>query len=193
MSAHLVACCNCIKCNITDKTSCVKKLEVVDATLSRMQAESHLADVVRSLPVLRLYEIVWRYLYPIQRYYHFYEIQYRHLGFVGGRRGTTHDSTVMVAIQRENLVIILKKIILWIVVVHAWQSYLCAQNFSFWVLLPEFRGTSFTPPEGTSLLGMTRFGYPVCALYWSALCCQLFVSFSAFGVFYSNFVLYKCP
>ena len=44
-------------------------------------------------------------------------------------------------------------------VVHTWEDPILFMEpkFQFLGCLPKFRGTSFTPPKGTSLRGMTHF------------------------------------
>jgi len=53
---------------------------------------------------------IWcRYLYPIRSYWHFAEIKdggRRHLGFVGGSHGTTHEGTLVVCTPCKNFVMI---------------------------------------------------------------------------------------
>jgi len=53
---------------------------------------------------------IWcRYLYPMRSYWHFAEIKdggRRHLGFVGGSHGTTHEGTLVVRTPCKNFVMI---------------------------------------------------------------------------------------
>jgi len=72
--------------------------------LSRKQAENHLAEMLSVVCLccvfMKLCEDICIQYRDISIFTKFAMAIVRHLGFVGGRRRTTHDSTVMVAIQR---------------------------------------------------------------------------------------------
>ena len=105
------------------------------------------------------------YLYLMRSYWHLAEIKdggRRHLGFVGGSHGTTHEGTLVVCTSCKNFVVIgsvvFKLYGFEIFVVQAWKSYSRPKNFSFWGFIPpKFLGTLFKPSKCTSLRDFTSF------------------------------------
>ena len=126
--------------------------------------------------------IIWCiYIYPIRSYWHFSEIQdgeRRHLEFVWVCHGTTHEP--------NSWCVPPVKISSWLAKLFSSYKDL---NFSSFRLespihaptisvfegfyLQNFRGISFRPPEGTSLLGTTRFEPSLVQIWRNSATCGL--------------------
>jgi len=86
----------------------------------------------------------------------------RHLGFVGGGRGTTNRNC--------KKFVVISVISTWTFCLHGWKSNSGTKISVFGVRLPKLRGTWFRPAKGTSLRPMTRFEPPLinigCSMYY---------------------------
>ena len=130
---------------------------------------------------------IWcRYLYPMRSYWHFAEIKdggRRHLGFVGGSHGTTHEGThgaYSLLNFRHDRISSFQVIKVWNFCRLGLKVLFTPPKFDFFcgVLPPKFRGTLFRPTKGTSLRDFTSFelsGVKIHPRVWPVRVCDVYV------------------